>query len=518
MFEASGVLESPAVGCDLCDPCGLDDPDHWSTDDELAPPAADRAAYEAIWRGWLGLDDQRGIDCGDALDGGRTASAPELAAEFGAESAEVLDERDLVGRIVGFDRIIAWAQAAQAAAIAELAGRRLPVSEDPAVDRGGPGGCSEYFVHELSAMLRISPSAAYLRLRSATTLSGRLVRTRQAWQDGEIDLARVLTMIEETQSLTAAQARAVEEHCLPKAPEQTAAQLRRSLRRAALAVDADATAARHRRAHSERRVVLYPADNGMADLVATLPADQARLAYLTLSEIARTATESDDRSADARRADALVHLLTCADPAGVPADERGNTGTPAGRATRAQLLVTVAGSTLLGLDDDPGELAGYGPIPASLARLIATDSTWRRLIVDPDDGTVQRLDRLSYRPGRVLGDQVRARDVRCRFPTCNRAATDAGVDLDHGIAWPHGPTAATNLTAKCRSHHRLKTHGWWKHRQEPDGTVRWTSPTGQVYADPLPAALEPVPRTAAPPSRPGPRSSTELALDGDPPY
>ena len=36
-------------------------------------------------------------------------------------------------------------------------------------------------------------------------------------------------------------------------------------------------------------------------------------------------------------------------------------------------------STLLGLDDDPCELTGYGPIPADLGRRIAANGTWRRL-------------------------------------------------------------------------------------------------------------------------------------------
>jgi len=37
--------------------------------------------------------------------------------------------------------------------------------------------------------------------------------------------------------------------------------------------------------------------------------------------------------------------------------------------------VTVALSTLLGLDEQPGELAGHGPIPAVLARRLAADPT-----------------------------------------------------------------------------------------------------------------------------------------------
>ena len=37
--------------------------------------------------------------------------------------------------------------------------------------------------------------------------------------------------------------------------------------------------------------------------------------------------------------------------------------------------VTVGAGTLLGLDDKPGYLAGYGPIHAEVARELAADGT-----------------------------------------------------------------------------------------------------------------------------------------------
>src|SRR5690606_6098528 len=39
--------------------------------------------------------------------------------------------------------------------------------------------------------------------------------------------------------------------------------------------------------------------------------------------------------------------------------------------------VTIPLSTLLGLDDHPGELDGYGPIPAHIARHLSTAGLWR---------------------------------------------------------------------------------------------------------------------------------------------
>src|SRR6185437_958283 len=60
--------------------------------------------------------------------------------------------------------------------------------------------------------------------------------------------------------------------------------------------------------------------------------------------------------------------------------------------------------TLLGLADNPARLDGYGDIPAGLARRIAADATWRRMITDPI--TRRLLDRSpnTYRPGQALAD------------------------------------------------------------------------------------------------------------------
>jgi hypothetical protein len=88
-----------------------------------------------------------------------------------------------------------------------------------------------------------------------------------------------------------------------------------------------------------------------------------------------------------------------------------------------------------------------------------------------------------HTPSRALADFVRARDLTCRFPHCTVPATRC--DTDHTIAYPHGPTCASNLKALCRFHHLLKTF-WsgprgWRDRQLPDGDVVWSSPSGQSY-------------------------------------
>ena len=81
------------------------------------------------------------------------------------------------------------------------------------------------------------------------------------------------------------------------------------------------------------------------------------------------------------------------------------------------------------------------------------------------------------RPLRILS---RCRDLTCRFPGCDKPATRC--DLDHTIPYADGGrTHASNLKCLCRLHHLIKTFWGWHDQQLPDGTLVWTSPSGQTY-------------------------------------
>ncbi|MDX1871813.1 DUF222 domain-containing protein [Mycolicibacterium sp. 120266] len=147
----------------------------------------------------------------------------------------------------------------------------------------------------------------------------------------------------------------------------------------------------------------------------------------------------------------------------------------------------------------PGILLGGGVLPAPmLADLITAGAG----VVTLNDVTVLEAER-GYRPSAKLTAWVRARDLTCTFPGCTRAAPRC--DLDHVIPWPAGATHPGNLSAKCRTHHLLKTFGGWTDHQHADGTHTWTSPTGHAYTTvPLSRILfpdKPI-HTPAPPPRP----------------
>lgn len=149
-------------------------------------------------------------------------------------------------------------------------------------------------------------------------------------------------------------------------------------------------------------------------------------------------------------------------------------------------------------DDTPGVLALVGPIPADVAREIAGEGVWHRLVTDPVTGILTDYSTTSYRPPERLRRAVQARDRVCAHTGCDRPA--AGCDLDHvdpfdperrSVPGELGQTRATNLHALCRRHHNLKTHAGRHVERDPvSGAETWTGPTGhcEVYR---PDAVDP---------------------------
>jgi hypothetical protein len=204
---------------------------------------------------------------------------------------------------------------------------------------------------------------------------------------------------------------------------------------------------------------------------------------------------------DARRADAFVALVM------------GRAKYPG---TGPVIQVTVPADTLLGVEDKPGYLAGYGPIPAHVARRLAAadDATWRRILTDPATGVVTDVGRTTYRPPAALADLIRARDMVCRDKGCR--VPSARCDIDHMEPYPAGPTSERNLAGLCRSDHLIKTKfPGWSVRMDDNGTVWTTTPTGHEYGDPPHPLDPPGPAPAAPAATPtGTSSSTTSAATG----
>ncbi|NED94074.1 DUF222 domain-containing protein [Phytoactinopolyspora alkaliphila] len=163
--------------------------------------------------------------------------------------------------------------------------------------------------------------------------------------------------------------------------------------------------------------------------------------------------------------------------------------------------VTVALSTLIGLDEHPGELDGYGPVDADTARHLAAAGVWRWVGTHPTGGHALDYGRTRYTPPQDLVDFVLLRDRECQMPGCHRPARRC--QIDHRDPYPHGPTAACNCSALCQPCHLQKHRAGWTVEQLRPGVQRWTSPTGHPKIVKLPR-LAPDPPGQPPRGQPPP--------------
>ncbi|MCP2238420.1 HNH endonuclease signature motif containing protein [Prauserella halophila] len=359
-------------------------------------------------------------------------------------------------------------------------------------------GCTDESAAEVGVALGWAGSFARRRLELATQLVTRLPRTLDALRRGEVDLVKASKVAGPTTPLPDTLATRVDHLVADRLAGATAGSIQRTVKKAVLDVDPEGQSERAEHERAQRHVRLTHGDGTMATLAGELPAETAQAAYARVDTTARALRRSGDRrSLDQLRADVYGGFLLGHDPLGhdkeatsplpaqTPSPAPVTPPAPPRPSTKADVFVHIDLATLAGLANDPAELAGHGPLPASVARAIAHDptSTWRRIITDPHTGAPLDVGRTRYRPPKALADYVKVRDRTCRFPGCHRPSDH--VDLDHVV--PHGcdgPTCAANLIGLCRPHHRVKHTAGWTFRLNPDGTLHITTPTGRRIATP----------------------------------
>ena len=428
-----------------------------------------------------------------------------------------IDPQDLpaaarVDYLAALERQSSWLQAAMQRAIVAVAGIEAGQSDGPFT------GLDEAEREDVSSALRLSAGTAQMRIDVARTLVNHLPNTCSALATGELSAAHATVIAKETAAairdgLSEFAIFSIEEKAIAHAefhtPSQVAQQVRSAIAKFAPATFEEVV----EKARDTRRVSCYNDVDGMSTVVAILPAEDAQTVMkaieafiikgshvFDLSADARgtnaggtnaggtnasgtNARERDVRSADMKRADALTALAgfaLAASSADVALHRRPIT-----------VNVTIDLPTLLGLSENPGQLAGYGAIPASVARALASDGKWKRFITDPQTGALLDYGRETYSPPQALIDFLIARDRTCRFPGCRKSA--ALSDLDHAQSWEEGGTTSLdNLGALCRRHHLLKTHGGWSIESRADGSCTWTSPLGKIYQTPARSMSETV--------------------------
>jgi Domain of unknown function (DUF222) len=374
-----------------------------------------------------------------------------------------LDQADRVALVAAWDRQNSWV-AAQSQAVLAVAVGLEPTTED------------DWVRDEIALALKMSGRSARNRMHVARVLAGSLPGTHRLLESGQLSVRHAFAMVELCAGVSDAVAARVEARVLAKAPHQDVGHFRRSVRRALIALNPIESRDAHEIACAERNVQLVPEPNGMASVVATLPAIEARALFLAVDALARARHQAAGGRASgvgigARRADALMALADAA-----LADRR----LPKTHGRRVELQVVIDAATLLALADNPAELIGYGPVPPHLARELAGDARWRRLVTDPVSGQLLDYGRRSYKTPQPLADYVAARDVSCRIPGCRCPATLC--DIDHVRAFAQGgQTASHNCISLCRRHHRAKTKRLWKLDFKPDGSITLTTRAGMKY-------------------------------------
>jgi hypothetical protein len=154
-------------------------------------------------------------------------------------------------------------------------------------------------------------------------------------------------------------------------------------------------------------------------------------------------------------------------------------------------------TTLMGLDDLPAELSGFGPLLADIARQVAQERPDLQLRYSVHD----RLDdliahgvttvrprarggpdgrRTKRRPTAEVAALVRARNRTCAAPGCR--IPSLRCELDHILAWAdHGETEPDNLDPACTRHHTFKHAPGTQLVAFSPGTFGWQTPLGMQY-------------------------------------
>lgn len=400
---------------------------------------------------------------------------PAMATLLAATDVTLLTPAAQLAYAASTERLAAWVQSVQHAALVAYAGATPRISHYDIEGRGGEL-VDERRSH-LARRLLWSETMAHQRLTVARVLHTSLPRCAEALACGAIsglraaalaDAARTLTtrvdaLLEVTpvcqprDALTGARSRILEHFeskAVPYAIGHDLSGTRSKCRGVVAAIDPDGLAWRRAIAARDLTAVsIRHEDDCMSTLRATMPSELAIECLQAIDSAADDASRIDPHlPVGVRRAQAMHGLLTgggCADSA---------EAIPGRRVTR--LNVTIDLATLLGLRERPADLNGVGPLPATAIRELirhTDEASIRWLITDHTERVVDTSPR-RYRLSSALRELVISRDGVCAEPHCSAAADRCEIDhiqpFDSG-----GPTTPENLQPLCKRHHQLKTHG-----------------------------------------------------------
>lgn len=411
-----------------------------------------------------------------------------------------VDDTERIDQLRALEEVKAAAAAAQAqiAADFDVSQRRNQAAAGVPAERQGRGVSAQ-----VALARRVSPHKGSRHLGLAKALVGEMPFTYAALSAGIISEWRATLLIRETACLTLADRQRIDQEiCADVASLERLGdrQLVAAIKRLAAWLDPASVVARNRRATAERHVSCRPAANAMCYLTALVPMAQGVSAYAALCRTADNAVGTGDgRTRGQVMADTLVARIS---------------GQTTADAVNIGVNIVISDQSLLAGGDEPADLAGFGPIPASIAAKLVTEAskdgraTLRRLYAD--HGALTAIESRARLFPAGLRRFIEYRDQTCRSPWC-----DAPIRHHDHITASHegGSTTIDNGQGLCAACNYAKQAPDWRASVAPPPTrfrstitagadahtVDITTPTGHTYRStaPRPPTPAPVRPTAA---------------------
>ena len=396
------------------------------------------------------------------------------------------DESALVDGIAALERFKAAAAAAQArlAVALDTARRAAEATAGMPAARRGRGVAAE-----VALARRESPARGGRHLGFAKALVHEMPRTLAALEAGALSEWRATILVRESACLDVEdRARLDTELCsdTTRLDGMGDAALAAAAKAIAYRLDPHAVVDRATRAERDRTVTIRPAPDTMTYLTALLPMAQGVSVYAALKRAADLC--GDGRPRGQVMADTLIERIT---------------GRPADQAVPVAVNLVLSDQALLGVENAPAVVAGYGTVPSAIAQQLiacavadgASSASLRRLYASPASGALVAMESRARMFPKGLAEFIGLRDQRCRTPYC-----DAPIrHRDH--ARPHrrgGATSAANGLGLCeRCNYTKEAPGWWVcagSDGKPRHSAQFTTPTGSHHHSMAPPAPGTPPR------------------------
>lgn len=371
---------------------------------------------------------------------------PFLAAILNHTDVDRLSGHDRVVALKAFQRMASHYQAQTFQAMASISDLMHDLDDDFELAHRSAAT-------EIRAALTLTRRAAESELELALDMRRRLPQVWEALARGDIDVRKARVIASTTSHLDEDVARRVANRIVGRAPMLTTGQLRAAMAKTCLEADPEDAERVYEEAVEGRRIVVEANPTGTADLRGMdLPPDRAVAISRRINRLARRLkTEGETRSMDQLRADVYLDLL------------EGSLGGAARDTAGGVVDIQVDLETLMNLSDSAGDLAGYGPVVADIARQVTErqrHGTWQFTVADPDSGQPIHTGTTRRRPAAEQRRHVEVRNRTCVFPGCRMPAVDS--DLDHRIPWSEGGATETcNLAPLCRHDHCNRHQCGW---------------------------------------------------------